>query len=152
MSDTVRPAIPADADAWTALRHALWPDEDRALLAADVADYFAGRSRDIVLAFLAVENGAPAGFLELNLRSVAEGCEHSPVPHVEGWYVAPAARHRGVGQSLLRAAESWARAQGFTELTSDTTDDYPLSLAAHERAGFRIVERLIAFHKRLPPG
>jgi aminoglycoside 6'-N-acetyltransferase I len=98
--------------------------------------FFHGGSAYIAAAFIAAVDGTPAGFIELNLRPYAEGCESSPVPHIEGWYV-------------VAAAEQWARDRGFTELTSDTTDAYPLSLRAHLANGFVEVERLIALRKKL---
>jgi aminoglycoside 6'-N-acetyltransferase I len=111
--------------------------------------FFHGGSPYIAAAFIAAVDGTPAGFIELNLRPYAEGCESSPVPHIEGWYVVDEARHKGVGRALMAAAEQWARDRGFTELTSDTTDAYPLSLRAHLANGFVEVERLIALRKKL---
>ncbi|MBC5823422.1 MAG: GNAT family N-acetyltransferase [Candidatus Eremiobacteraeota bacterium] len=139
-----------DAQAWTRMRHLLWPDEDRAELASDVASYFAGTSKFIVAAFIALDDsGVLVGFLELGLRPYAEGCIASPVPHVEGWLVLEQARGRGVGRSLISAAEGWATAHGYRELTSDGLLGNELGYRAHIGAGFVEVERLIAFHKTL---
>src|SRR5688572_31355457 len=46
-----------------------------------------------------------AGFIELGLRTYAEGCESSPVPFIEGWYVDADARGTGLGAALVRSAE-----------------------------------------------
>lgn len=132
------------------MRHALWPDAQFEQLLAECKEFLDCASRWIACAFIAIaEDESPLGFLELNIRSVAEGCENSPVPHIEGWYVVPNARRRGVGRALMNAAETWARERGYTEMTSDTTEAYPLSLAAHEASGFVEVERLIALRKPL---
>lgn len=132
------------------MRHALWQDAQFEQLLAECRQFFDGGSSWITAAFIALaDDDSPCGFLELNVRSVAAGCERSPVPHVEGWYVMPHARRSGVGRALMDAAETWARARGFTEMTSDTTENYPLSVAAHEAKGFQIVERLIALRKPL---
>lgn len=48
----------------------------------------------------------------------------------------------------MAAAEQWARANHYMEMTSDTTDEYPSSIAAHEESGCEVVERLIALHKK----
>jgi aminoglycoside 6'-N-acetyltransferase I len=72
-----------------------------------------------------------------------------PVPHVEGWYVEPDARGKGVGRALMRRAEEWSTARGHTELASDTEIDNMASLRAHERCGFEEVERLIKLRKPL---
>lgn len=144
----VRPVKASDMEAWADLRQALWPDAGRDELRSELERFFQGESPYITAAFIA-EDGAALGFIELNVRAYTEGCESSPVPHIEGWYVCAHARRHGVGSALMRAAESWARERGYRELTSDTTEDYPLSLSAHERNGFEIVERLIALRKTL---
>lgn len=146
----VRAAEKRDIAAWAAMRHALWPDATREELRADVERFFCGESPYITAAFVAErDDGVPLGFIELNLRAYAEGCESSPVPHIEGWYVIPTARRIGVGTQLMHAAEEWALAHGFNELTSDTTERYPLSVRAHTSNGFTEAERLITFRKKL---
>lgn len=61
------------------------------------------------------------GFLEVGLRSHADGCDPAqPVGFVEGWFVEEACRNRGIGRALMRAAEDWARGQGCVEMASDT--------------------------------
>ncbi len=132
------------------MRHLLWPQEGRAGLAADVDSFFAGTSKSIVAAFIAHDDsGVPVGFLELGLRPYAEGCVFSPVPHVEGWLVLEPTRGRGVGRSLMSAAEGWATENGYRELTSDGLLANDLGYRAHIGVGFVEVERLIAFHKTL---
>jgi aminoglycoside 6'-N-acetyltransferase I len=49
----------------------------------------------------------------------------------------------------VRGAEQWARGRGCTEMSSDCLLDNEVSLAAHLSLGFREVERVIQFHKRL---
>lgn len=146
----VRPVELRDLESWAAMRNALWPDATRDDLRADLKTFFEGKSGFITAAFIAEsEDNSPLGFIELNLRPYAEGCESSPVPHVEGWYVVPTARQSGAGTQLMHAAENWAIENGYNELTSDTTEQYPLSLRAHASNGFEEVERLIAFRKKL---
>ncbi len=146
----VRPVDERDLETWAALRNALWPDATRDDLRADLTTFFDGSSRFITAAFVALgDDESPLGFIEVNLRPYAEGCESSPVPHIEGWYVVPTARRTGVGTQLMRAAETWALSHGYYELTSDTTEHYPISIRAHASNGFVEVERLITFHKKL---
>ena len=65
------------------------------------------------------------GFLEVDLRSHADGCNPSrPVGYIEGWYVAEDSRHQGIGRKLLAVAEDWARSQGCVEIASDTCPAY----------------------------
>jgi aminoglycoside 6'-N-acetyltransferase I len=100
--------------------------------------------------FLAeASSGEALGMLELSLRSVAAGCCITPVPYVEGWYVVPVARCRGVGRDLMAAAETWARERGYMEVASDAVIDNLVSERAHLALGFAEVERAIHFRKDL---
>jgi aminoglycoside 6'-N-acetyltransferase I len=85
----------------------------------------------------------------LSLRPYVDGCDSSPVPFIEGWYVAPEARRTGVGGTLVRAAEAWAIAQGYSEMASDALLDNDVSHWAHASLGFEEVERAIRFRKSL---
>ena len=128
------------------LRLALWPmpeQDNRSDIEAQLAD-------PAWAVFLEVdETGSGVGFLEVRLRNYAEGAERSPVPYVEGWYVEPEIRRRGVGRMLMFAAEEWARAQGYGELASDTHVDNRESLNAHRRLGFEETDRIVCLLKRL---
>ena len=89
------------------------------------------------------------GFVEGGWRGYAEGCESSPVPYVEAWYVEPDLRRASWGRALVAAVEDWARAHGAVELASDTWLENDGSLAAHEKLGFVEVERIACFRKPL---
>lgn len=95
------------------------------------------------------DDGSLGGFVSVALRPWADGCEGSPVPFVEGWYVAEGLRGRGVGRALIAAAEAWAREGGFDELGSDAEVENLVSLEAHRRLGFEPTERLQYFRKAL---
>jgi aminoglycoside 6'-N-acetyltransferase I len=131
------------------MRTRLWPDADAALEreARDFAGGLPVPTIDVV--FIAEGDGRAVGFLELAIRSFSDGCESMPVPHVEGWYVEPHERGKGVGRALIVAAEAWSRERGFTELASDTEIHNEASLRAHQRCGFEEVERLIKLRKAL---
>ncbi|MBX3428636.1 MAG: GNAT family N-acetyltransferase [Hyphomonadaceae bacterium] len=91
----------------------------------------------------------PCGFLELSIRSYAEGCSSSAVPFIEGWFVAPHARHKGAGRLLAQAAEHWAVMRNFTEIASDTELENAQSQAVHAALGYEEVERLVTYRKSL---
>jgi aminoglycoside 6'-N-acetyltransferase I len=96
------------------------------------------------------ENGRVTGFLEVGLRSHADGCDPmQPVGFVEGWFVHEAFRNRGIGRELMRSAENWARAQGCVEMASDSWINNERSLRAHEALGFEVVDRCVHFRKLL---
>ncbi len=94
-------------------------------------------------------DGTPCGFVEVGTRSIADGCETSPVGYVEAWYVDPDVRRRGYGRALLRAAEAWARDFGYSEIASDALIDNLTSHRAHLASGYEEVERVVLFRKSL---
>lgn len=99
--------------------------------------------------FVADDAGTVVGFIEVGIRTPADGCQNSPAPFVEGWYVQPDRRRGGIGRALMLAAEEWSRAQGYTELGSNTEDYNRLSRDAHAALGFEEVETLVMFRKPL---
>ena len=146
---TVRSATPADAADWLRLRQALWPD-DADSHAREIGAYFSGGVRDPLEVLLAVDDaGAAIGLAELSIRNHAEDGETDHVGYLEGWYVEPAARRRGVGRALVAAAEAWARAQGCTEFGSDALIDNEVSAAAHLALGFEETAQIRCFRKTL---
>jgi aminoglycoside 6'-N-acetyltransferase I len=136
-----------DLPRWVKLRAELWPEESPAELASEGRDAL-GLDPALIV-FVASVGKEIVGFLELGLRSVAEGCASSPVPYVEGWYVASGWRGRRIGGALMEAAEGWSRGQGYTELGSDALADNQISRAAHRALGFEEVETLVVFRKEI---
>jgi aminoglycoside 6'-N-acetyltransferase I len=146
----VRAAQPSDAEPWLRLRRALWPEGSEDEHRAEIARFFAGKAKEpAAVLFAEGPSGRLLGVAELSIRAYAEGCETDHVAFVEGWYVAPDARGRGVGRALVAAAERWGRAQGCTELASDTEADNEESAAAHRALGFEEVGLLRCFRKKL---
>jgi aminoglycoside 6'-N-acetyltransferase I len=147
----VRPATKADAEDWLAMRAALWPDANVEELRLEVARYFVAHGEPLLphRVFVAERDGAIVGMLELSLRPYADGCDSSPVPFIEAWYVAEDARRGGVGGALVRAAEAWALENGYSEMASDALLDNDVSHWAHAAVGFSEVERAIRFRKEL---
>jgi aminoglycoside 6'-N-acetyltransferase I len=148
-SPTVRSATAADRADWLRMRHALWPDE-RGGHAAEIERYFAGELKMPLEVLIACDGDHRAiGFAELSIRAYAEDCDTDRVAYLEGWYVDPEARRRGVGRALVDAAEAWARAQGCTEFGSDALLDNDVSAAAHFALGFAETVQLRCFRKQL---
>jgi aminoglycoside 6'-N-acetyltransferase I len=131
------------------MRKALWPDAEIDELRREADTFAAGEQLSIVAAVFIAEDSGPVGFLELSVRPYANGCDSRPVPFVEGWYVKPSARGRGVGRALMLAAEDWSRERGFLEIGSDTETSNEASAEAHERCGFAETERVIYFRKSI---
>ena len=135
---------------WLRLRAALWPEEPREDLVSGSRIILEDPDRYAV--FVACSKDSElVGFVEPSLRDWAEGCRTRPVGYIEGWYVEPAHRRRGVGRRLVEAAERWARSRGCTEMGSDAEIANTLSHRAHAALGYAEVERVVAFAKRLEP-
>ena len=147
----MRPVESRDAAAWAVMRARLWPEGDSADLARETLAFVAGTPQTILAAAFVAEDelAPPLGFVEVAVRAFSDGRDSMPVPHIEGWYVEPFARGRGVGRGLMGAAEVWARTRGFKEIASDTEIHNDASLRAHESCGFEEVDRLIKFRKPL---
>jgi aminoglycoside 6'-N-acetyltransferase I len=146
----VRPASLNDTASWLAMRNALWPDENGTSHATEIQQHFAGTLRPPLEVLLAVSgSGVCVGFVELSIRSYAEGCETDRVAYLEGWYVVPEARRQGVGRALISAAERWGVAQGCTEFGSDALIENEASAAAHRALGFSETAQIRCFRKSL---
>jgi aminoglycoside 6'-N-acetyltransferase I len=145
----VRPVVPADAPRWLALRQALWPEGSQENHAREIEEFLAGRLRMPLQVLVAEAGDDLAGFVELSIRPYAEGCETDRVAYLEGWYVAPRFRRRGVGRALVARAEAWGREQGCSEFASDALLDNTVSHAAHRALGFEDVVAIRCFRKPL---
>jgi len=145
----ISPCDPPSLNAWATLRHELWPD-------ASVAEH--AREAEAILnnpaeaaAFIAWDSqGAVAGFAEAALRhDYVNGCATSPVAFLEGIYVRPAYRNRGIARLLCRAVEDWAVGLGCAELASDVEIHNTISQDMHIAIGFEETERVVYYRKVL---
>ena len=145
----VRPVRSSDEAAWLRMRLALWPDESDSH-AREIAQFLGGtltNPRAVLVAH--DERGTLLGFVELSIRTYVDGCDTDHVAYLEGWYVEPDHRRRGVGRALVAAAENWGRAQGSREFGSDALLHNEVSTAAHLALGFQETEQLRYFRKVL---
>lgn len=133
--------------------HLLWPDSSIEDHGRELSLILAGNppvTLPLVVLVAEREDRSLAGFVEVDLRSHADGCDPSiPVGYVEGWYVSEEDRRQRIGAQLIAAAEEWARAQGCVEMASDTWIDSEISQRAHEALGFEVVDRCVHYRKRL---
>lgn len=140
------PCTQTDLADWTAMRRALWPDaEDSEAEAAQML------AEPELLALIARdESGEAMGFAEAAIRhDYVNGCDSSPVLFLEGIYVAPAHRRRGVARALTDQAAQWGRAFGCSEFASDALLENHESHALHAALGFTETERVVYFRRPL---
>ena len=138
----VRTAEKADFPAWAAMRGRLWPEEDPAELERELP------GPPGTLGLVAEKEGRLIGFAEAAVRNYAEGSA-GPAAYLEGIWVEPEHRRRGVARALLAAVENWGRRQGLAHLGSDALLDNRVSHRWHSATGFAEVERLVVFGKPL---
>jgi aminoglycoside 6'-N-acetyltransferase I len=142
-------AAPRSSDdrAWLALRLSLWPDASEPEHLRGMSDTLA-RGHFVRLAVL--PDGSTVGFVEASKRlDYVNGTTTSPVAFLEGLYVAPRARGKGVARALVDAVVKWALAEGCTELASDSLLDNAAAHAAHRALGFEETERVVYFLRAL---
>ena len=132
-----RPMRPADEAEVLAMMRELWPDS--AISGFDDQYYFVFEDDD----------GRHGGFVSMSVRPWVDGADSAPCPHLEGWFVRPALRRKGIGKALVAAVEAWCRENGYNELSSDALLSNTVSLAAHARLGFVPTEQIQYFAKSL---
>jgi aminoglycoside 6'-N-acetyltransferase I len=137
---------PATETTVTAMRQALWPQEDADEIARETAGLL---SRDDYAVFGAADGDRLVGMIEVGQRDVAESCTTSPVGYIEALWVAPDFRRRGVARALVAAAIGWSRQRGCRELASDAELGNTISQAMHAALGFTETERLVTFRMSL---
>jgi len=149
----IRPAQMSDRDQLARMCEALWPKASAEEHARELTLILEGKpvvTLPLIILVADAGDGTLAGFLEVDLRSHADGCDPiRPVGYVEGWYVAESYRNQGIGRRLLAAAEDWARSHGCLEMASDTWIDNEVSQRVHETLGYEVVDRCVHYRKTL---
>jgi aminoglycoside 6'-N-acetyltransferase I len=126
----------------------LWPEGTESEHLADMADTLR-RGHHVRLAFAA--DGTAIGFVEASKRvDYVNGTSSSPVVFLEGLYVEPAARRKGVSRALVADVENWARAERCSELASDSPLENVQAHATHRALGFEEMERVVYFRRPVP--
>jgi aminoglycoside 6'-N-acetyltransferase I len=145
---SVRPLQEKDLNEWLRLRKLLWDATSESDHKAEMVDIIDHPDSQFVLV-AEKEPGKLIGFLEVSIRPFVEDCETDHVGYLEGWYVEPEVRGRGIGRELVRIAEQWAKSKGCEEMASDAEIGNELSLAAHLGLGYSETSRLVHLRKEL---
>jgi aminoglycoside 6'-N-acetyltransferase I len=148
----VRQAVASDGAKVLEMFQTLWPDEPPDEHTVHIRGILRGKPRSTLplTLFVAEIDERLVGFIEVGLRSHANGCDGlRAVGFLEGWYVARGVRRRGVGAKLVAAAEKWCKARGCREMASDTWLGHRTSIAAHRALGYEVDCRCVNFRKSL---
>jgi aminoglycoside 6'-N-acetyltransferase I len=149
MKTTIERCASLDQPGWLQMRMALWPDatadDHRAYMAISLA-----QPERFLQLMMYDEQHQPIGFIEGSIRGdYVNGTETSPVGFVEGVFVIPAWRCKGIARQLFAAIGDWARARGCRELASDALLANEASQRAHRSLGFEETERVVYFRRML---
>jgi len=102
------------------------------------------------IVFLAFESNKCIGFTHCSLRyDYVEGTKGGNVGYLEGIYVDPDFRNRGIASALLKECEKWSLSKGCHEIASDCELDNLISYNFHINVGFAEANRIICFTKKI---
>ena len=131
--------------AWAELCNSLWPHR--------LAEYFNDNRENanhFQNAFLYYVQGEAVAFINLSLRNdYVEGTSSSPVGYLEGIYVKPEHRNRGIGRKMTEFAKKWAAEKGCVEFASDCEVENEESRKFHNRIGFSEASTVVHFVMKL---
>ena len=134
---------------WLFMRRALWPESGDSEHVEEMARLLERPER--YAQFMAcLPDGSACGFVEASIRSdYVNGTSSSPVLFLEGLYVAPLFRRRGIAVQLVQTVADWGRTRGCSEFASDVLLDNALSQRVHCALGFQETERVVYYRKPL---
>lgn len=123
----------------------LWPDNEFEELKQEII-HMIDSEKDVF--FISTMGENIVGFIHMAIRTdYVEGSSTSPVGFIEGIYVKPAYRYKGIGKELVAKGEEWAKSKGCKEVGSDILLDNRDSYNFHCKVGFKEANRLICFIK-----
>jgi len=102
--------------------------------------------------FLALDGDKAVGVAHGSLRhEYVNGTDDGVKGYLEGIFVLPEYRKRGIADELVRTAERWMAQQGCRQIASDCHIDNTDSYDFHRKIGFVETERCIFFVKTIAP-
>ncbi len=144
----VRPLDEKDINEWFRLRKLLWEGSSDEEHKSEMLDIYEHAETQLVLV-AETDDKKLVGFLEASIRPFVEDCRSDHVGYLEGWFVEPEFRRRGIGGKLVKIAEDWARQKECEEMASDAEIGNDSSLEAHLKLGYEETSRLVHLRKDL---
>jgi aminoglycoside 6'-N-acetyltransferase I len=125
---------------WAKLCVALWSDNTTDDMLEEL------HSGKLPNEYLYMVESEAVAFISLSLRhDYVEGTDSNPVGYLEGIYVKPDYRGRGIAAELVEFAKGWSISKGCVELASDCELDNEESRLFHSKIGFKEANRIICF-------
>ena len=118
-------SVAKDNGTWTQIRRTIseeFENQDHLCLLAEVA-----------------HTGTPIGLVEARVMTTAPVFEPMPVLHIHALYVMDTYRRAGTGQALLKAALTWGRDRGCTQVELNVLIKNP-ARALYEKMGFQALQ------------
>lgn len=145
----IKIASSEDKPEWSRLRLALWPEVIEGLHNNEIDAMLSKPDRFV--SFLAYNTPDHIiGLLEASIHEIIdEGCVVKNVGYIEGWYVEPEYRRKGIGTKLIKSAEQWVLEKGLSEVAVDTNLENVVSQKAYQTLGFKEIDRLVLYKKPL---
>ncbi|WP_425348646.1 aminoglycoside 6'-N-acetyltransferase [Rhizobium bangladeshense] len=143
-------ATKKDVEPWAQLRAALWPHHSLEHHRAEMGRAYLSESEQAVAFIARNPANETVGFAEATLRhDYVNGCSSSPVLFLEGIYVRPVDRRKGIARLLCNAVADWGKSLGCIEFGSDALLENSASHALHTALGFEETQRVVFFRKPL---
>jgi aminoglycoside 6'-N-acetyltransferase I len=145
--ESIKEANEHDLDSLTELAIALWPENEFSDLRKEF-EQLLNSDKDKVIVYLM--HAQLIAFIHISVRSdYVEGSQDSPTGFIEGIYVKPEYRKKGISKKLIEKGESWLKTKGCSQIGSDIEQSNITSYHFHKSVGFKEVNRLIAFIKNI---
>ncbi|HAM81907.1 aminoglycoside 6'-N-acetyltransferase [Ornithinibacillus bavariensis] len=134
-------------DGLTKLAMELWPGHDFMEFKQEFEEMLQ-TDKDRFLLY--VVDGEAVAFMHLSIRTeYVEGADSSPTGYIEGVYVSPSYRRRGISTKLFHEGKKWLVEHGCKQVGSDMEIDNKDSYPFHISLGFQEAGRLITFIRDL---
>lgn len=145
-SDEIMKLVPIDKKdfpQWKEMRREIYPILDEAYDEREMEQIY---ESDIWFCWLlADESDSVIGLAELSARNIVDGCLSSPVAYLEGLYLKPAYRGRGLGREAVKHILDWCREKGFSELATDAELANTQAQSFYKALGFEETDRVVEF-------
>ena len=91
-------------------------------------------------------NGEQVAFMHLSIRvDYVQGTKSSPTGYLEGVYVNPDYRKKGISTALFNEGKKWLLEKGCKQVGSDMEEGNQNSYLFHMSVGFKEAGRLVTF-------
>lgn len=147
MRDKIEQVNDISFEDWLKMGMSLWPDN---IVEELRHEFLSQLSSGKETTFLYKTHDQYVGFINVSVRNdYVEGSSTSPVGFIEGIYVKPEYRKKGISKELVKLAEEWAKSKGCKEMGSDVEFHNTSSYDFHKSVGFEEANRIICFIKKI---